>query len=163
MIRADGRTTTATIVQPVRGLRALATTPTLPRVGVTSIGSHCVLELYDSPTSLLDDPQAVLEALRKAAQAARATLLQTTHHQFSPHGITALALLAESHISVHTWPERGYAACDVFTCGPDTLPEAACMALVQAFECPRYFMRRFPRGERVAFPMPCRLTGTDPV
>lgn len=128
---------------------------------MNSIGSHCVLELHDSPRSLLDDPQVVLEALRKAAAAARATLLQTTHHRFLPHGITALALLAESHISVHTWPERGYAACDVFTCGPQTLPEAACMALVEAFECPRYFMRRFPRGEHTTSPAVSLRTGTD--
>lgn len=152
-----------TIVQPVPGLRGQATLPTVGSATVvTSIGSHCVLEIYDSPSSLLDDPQAVLEALRKAAVAARATLLHTTHHEFTPHGITALALLAESHISVHTWPERGYAACDVFTCGSETLPEAACMALVEAFESPRYLMRRFPRGERSVVPVQRLRTGTDP-
>ena len=136
--------------------------PSVGRHFVASIGSHCVLEIYDSPASLLDDPKAVVAALEHAAKAARATLLQTTHHRFMPHGITALALLAESHISVHTWPEKGYAACDVFTCGPQTLPEAACMALVHAFESPRYFMRRFPRGEQLAAPVLQLRTGSDP-
>ncbi len=106
-----------------------------------------MLEIYDSPSAVLDDPQAVVEALEKAAAAANATVLHTTHHRFEPHGVTALALLSESHISVHTWPEKGYAACDVFTCGERTLPEEACMALVEALQCPRYALRRFPRGE----------------
>lgn len=134
------------------GLRASPSLPTLryPRAPVTAIGSHCVLEIYDSPAALLDDPEAIERALRSAAEAARATLLQTSHHRFAPQGVTALALLAESHISVHTWPERGYAACDVFTCGSETLPEAACMRLVEALECQRYSMRRFPRGEEPA-------------
>lgn len=128
---------------------------------MTSIGSHCVLEIYDSPRALLDDPKAVLEALRAAAKAANATLLQTTSHRFEPHGVTALALLAESHISVHTWPERGYAACDVFTCGAETLPESACMALVHAFACPRYSLRRFPRGEQAPARAQSLRTGSD--
>jgi len=128
---------------------------------VTSIGSHCVLEIYDSPAALLDDPNAVVQALHSAAKAAKATLLQTTHHRFEPHGVTALALLAESHISVHTWPERGYAACDVFTCGTQTLPEAACMALVQAFESPRYSLRRFARGEDMPAHATALRTGSD--
>ena len=48
------------------------------------------------------------------------------HHRFEPQGVTGLALLAESHISIHTWPESGYAAVDVFTCGDHTMPENAC-------------------------------------
>ncbi len=137
---------------PGAGLRCRPTLPSLAvlSVPVTSIGSHCVLEIYDSPSAVLDDPQMVLEALRRAAKAACATLLQTTYHRFEPHGVTALALLAESHISVHTWPEKGYAACDVFTCGAETLPEEACMALVEALQCPRYALRRFPRGEEIS-------------
>ncbi len=128
---------------------------------MSTIGSHCILELYDSPARLLDDPQAVLEALRAAARAAKATLLQTTHHRFEPHGVTALALLGESHISVHTWPERGYAACDVFTCGGQTLPEAACMALIEALQCPRYFLRRLPRGDELSPTTKARHTSSD--
>lgn len=114
---------------------------------MTIVGSHCLLELYDCAPSLLDDPEHVLAALREAADAAKTTVLNTVHHRFQPHGVTAIALLAESHISIHTWPEHGTAACDVFTCGRENLPEAACRALVQAFACPRYEMRRIARGE----------------
>lgn len=114
---------------------------------MSTVGSHCILELYDCPSSLLDDPDTVLRALKRAALAAKSTLLSTTHHRFEPHGVTALGLLAESHISIHTWPERGYAACDLFTCGAQAEPEAACRLLVEAFECPRYTLRRLERGE----------------
>lgn len=128
---------------------------------MSTIGSHCILEIYDCPARLLDDPQAVIEALQAAALAANATLLQTTHHRFEPHGVTALALLAESHISVHTWPERGYAACDVFTCGDQTLPEAACMALIEALQCPRYSLRRIPRGGELSASAEAPRTNSD--
>ncbi|MEM6289969.1 MAG: adenosylmethionine decarboxylase [Myxococcota bacterium] len=114
-----------------------------------ALGSHCVLELYDCPAAVLDDVDAVLAALKTATDDAGATLLQLSHHRFAPQGLTALALLSESHISVHTWPERGYAACDVFTCGRETRPEAACMALVEALQCERYVLRRFPRGQEL--------------
>ncbi len=115
-----------------------------------SIGSHCVLELYDSPPALLDDPETIAAAIRVAAEAAGATLLHTSQHRFEPQGVTAMGLLAESHISVHTWPELGYAACDVFTCGEQTLPERACEALARALKAGRHEMRRFPRGQEVA-------------
>jgi S-adenosylmethionine decarboxylase len=66
-------------------------------------------------------------------------------HRFQPHGVTGLALLAESHISIHTWPESGYAAVDVFTCGDHTLPETACRVLVDEFGSQRHILRSFRR------------------
>ena len=113
---------------------------------MASIGSHCILELHGCPSSLLNDKHAVLEAIRKAAKLANSTLLNEVAHRFEPQGVTALALLAESHISVHTWPELGYAACDVFTCGDEAVPEMACHHLVEALEADRYELRRLPRG-----------------
>lgn len=111
-----------------------------------SIGSHCILELHDCPAELLDDKERVIDALRSAATKARATLLGEVAHRFEPQGVTALALLAESHISMHTWPELGYAACDVFTCGETCEPEQACMLLIEAMQAGRYDLRRFSRG-----------------
>lgn len=111
-----------------------------------SIGSHCILELYGCPETVLDDEARILTAVRGAAQAAGSTLLAEVSHRFDPQGVTALALLAESHISVHTWPELAYAACDVFTCGETCLPEEACRYLARALQAERYELEKVPRG-----------------
>ncbi len=113
---------------------------------VASIGSHCILELYDCPPGLLDDPIYIRDALREAAREAESTLLGELHHVFEPQGVTALVLLAESHISIHTWPELGYAAVDVFTCGAHTKPEKACDFLVRKLQARRHQLRKLPRG-----------------
>ena len=117
---------------------------------MSPLGSHFILEMYDCPPDRLDDAEHVLESLRTAARAARSTLLHESHHRFEPQGVTALALLAESHISVHTWPELGYAAADVFTCGSHTRPEAACQVLVSSLGADRHEIRKLTRGERPA-------------
>ncbi len=73
----------------------------------------------------LDDTSLIERTLIGSAHAAGATLLHVHVHGFEPQGVTGFALLAESHISIHTWPEEGRAVCDVFTCGDHTSPEAA--------------------------------------
>lgn len=98
-----------------------------------SPGVHCILELYHCQPELLNQVAFVRQTLQEATVKANATLIEMTIHQFHPQGITALALLAESHLSIHTWPETGYAAVDLFTCSPHTTPEPACLYLVQAF------------------------------
>ncbi len=114
------------------------------------VGAHYVLDLYDCPPALLDDLEFVKETLRKAAESAESTLLKDVSHKFHPQGVTALALLAESHISVHTWPEFGYAAADVFTCGDRADPRKACEFFVTAFQPKTYNMRRIARGPALA-------------
>lgn len=98
------------------------------------IGRHCIYELQGGNPLLLDDEDFITTALKKAAKAAGATLLNLVVHKFEPQGVTALALLAESHISIHSWPEHGYAAIDAFTCGAHTDPVAACRSLHDALE-----------------------------
>ena len=98
------------------------------------IGRHCVYDMGDGNPDLLDDEEFVKKALTEAASAAGATLLNLVSHKFEPQGVTALALLAESHISIHTYPEYGYAAVDAFTCGEHTNPESACRSLKDSFE-----------------------------
>lgn len=120
-----------------------------------------MLEMYGCPPAVLDSPDRVREALREAAKAAKATLLHETSHRFEPQGVTALGLLAESHISVHTWPELGYAAADVFTCGEHTLPEAACHLLVERLEATRFELRRLSRGVESPQVRPARAPVID--
>lgn len=97
-------------------------------------GKHCVLELYRACAHKLNDEAFIRDALADAARVSHATLLDIKTHPFVPQGVTGFALLAESHISIHTWPEHGYAAIDVFTCGEQTDPELACEYLAEAFE-----------------------------
>jgi S-adenosylmethionine decarboxylase len=101
------------------------------RDGMRFAGTHLIVDLWRA--SNLDDVDAVAGALRKAAHAAGATLLGVDLHRFTPNGgITGVAVLAESHISIHTWPEYAYAAVDVFMCG-DTKPHKAVEVLRGAF------------------------------
>ena len=109
------------------------------------VGKHCILELYSCSSRKLDDEAFLRSTITNAVQQAGATLLQLISHRFDPQGVTGLALLAESHLSIHTWPESGYAAVDVFTCGDHTMPELACHELVHALEAGRYSLRSFLR------------------
>ncbi len=90
------------------------------------VGKHCILELYECDQVKINDEAFLRTIITTAAKRAGAKLLNLITHRFEPQGVTGLALLAESHLSIHTWPEIGYAAVDVFTCGDHTLPEMAC-------------------------------------
>lgn len=98
---------------------------------MTTTGRHGLLELYGCPAAALDDPERVRAALHGGAAAIGAPVLGECVHHFDPHGVTAVLLVAESHLSCHTWPEAGYAAVDVFTCGRVT-PEAAVAPIAAA-------------------------------
>jgi len=110
------------------------------------LGRHCLLELHGCPAALLDDVEHVRAAVRLAAERSASALLSELHHRFAPQGVTAVGLLAESHVSVHTWPERGYVAVDVFTCGEHTRPREACLALVPHFGASHHELRELDRG-----------------
>ncbi|MGE5557751.1 MAG: adenosylmethionine decarboxylase [Bacillota bacterium] len=82
-----------------------------------TMGAHILADFWGCSYEKLDDAVFVMDSLRQAARAANMTVLDEKMHKFHPQGLTALLLLAESHISIHTYPEKGYAAIDVFTCG----------------------------------------------
>jgi S-adenosylmethionine decarboxylase len=117
---------------------------------VATLGRHCILEVYDSNPDHLNNEDFIKEAIKKAVIRSGATLLQLISHKFEPQGVTALALLSESHISIHTWPELNYAAIDVFTCGQHTNPDAACELLKQELKAGRSIVKIFSR----AIPIP---------
>ena len=86
------------------------------RDGIRFAGTHLLIEMWKA--SNLDDPREIEEALCRAARASSATVLHAHMHRFSPNGgVSGVVVLAESHISIHTWPEREYAAIDIFMCG----------------------------------------------
>ena len=110
-----------------------------------TVGKHCILELYGCDSARLDDEAFLRDTITAAAKRAGATLLNLITHAFEPQGVTGLALLAESHISIHTWPESGYAAVDVFTCGDHTMPERACAVLVAELAASDHKLTSFRR------------------
>ena len=112
------------------------------------IGVHYLAEMYDCPAASLQDVARVTAALRCAAEAAGLTWLDEAVHAFEPTGaagVTAIGLLSESHISVHTWPECGYAAFDIFMCG-DAKPELGVEALRKTFAPKRHEVAEHRRG-----------------
>ena len=112
---------------------------------IDMVGKHCILELYECDQIKLNDEAFLRTVITSAAKRAGATLLNLITHRFEPQGITGLALLAESHISIHTWPENGYAAVDVFTCGDHTMPEKACEIMRIEFCAKQYLLKNFER------------------
>lgn len=93
------------------------------------IGKHLTVDMYGCSFESLNDADFIKNAMLQAVDEAQMTLLDFTHHKFEPQGLTALALLAESHMSIHTYPEMGYAAIDVFTCGDHSRPDKAVQVL----------------------------------
>jgi S-adenosylmethionine decarboxylase len=85
-----------------------------------SNGRHLILDLYDCDQAVLDNYDQLSEYLETALRMANATILRIIGEKFKPQGVTLLALLSESHASIHTWPEIGYAAIDLYTCGDTT-------------------------------------------
>lgn len=112
-------------------------------------GIHCICELYECLPALLNDEQFVKQALREAANQGMATLLHEVSHRFHPQGVTALGLIAESHLAIHTWPEYSYAAVDVFTCGNRADAEKACRYLARTFQAGRYSLKSVARGSEI--------------
>lgn len=117
---------------------------------MNAIGTHILLELQDCNPQLLDDLEFVHRALEEAALAVGATIVGQSFHKFEPQGVTGILAIAESHISIHTWPEYGYAAVDVFTCGRSFSPRRAAELLVGRFGAGRHLLREFQRGPLTA-------------
>jgi S-adenosylmethionine decarboxylase len=82
-----------------------------------TVGAHVLADFWGCQFEKLDDAKLLMDTLRQAAKNAKMTILGEESYKFTPQGFTGLLLLSESHISIHTYPERGYAAIDVYTCG----------------------------------------------
>jgi len=113
-------------------------------------GKHLLLELYKCDSEKLNDESFLRCTLNKAAKLAKATVLNLISNKFEPQGVTAIALLAESHISIHTWPESNYSAVDIFTCGQNMLPELASQYLIEALQAEEHFLRVIERNPPAA-------------
>jgi S-adenosylmethionine decarboxylase len=115
------------------------------RNGVRCAGIHLIVDLHGAKG--LDDIDLVEATLRRCVAAAQATLLHIHVHHFQPNGVSGVAVLAESHISIHTWPDADYAALDVFMCG-NASPDACIPVLRDAFQADRVEVNEILRGQR---------------
>jgi len=106
---------------------------------------HLLLELYRCDREKLNDESFLRCILNRAAKLAKATVLNLISNKFEPQGVTAIALLAESHISIHTWPESNYSAVDIFTCGQNMKPDLSCKYLIEALKAEEHSLRVIER------------------
>jgi S-adenosylmethionine decarboxylase len=114
------------------------------RNGVRCAGVHLIVDLHGAKR--LNDIEHIEATLRRCVEAAKATLLHIHLHHFQPSGVSGVAVLAESHISIHTWPEAGYAALDVFMCG-SAEPDKCIPVLREAFSAKRVGVDEILRGK----------------
>lgn len=90
-----------------------------------ALGTHLLIEFYDCDQKVLNDERFLKKLFIEAAREAKATVVEQVFHRFSPHGVSGVVVISESHLALHTWPEYGYAAVDVFTCGTEIDPWVA--------------------------------------
>jgi S-adenosylmethionine decarboxylase len=113
---------------------------------LNALGKHLLLELKECNREVLDDLSFLQGVLVSAAEKAGATVLENYFHQFAPQGVSGAVLIAESHLSLHTWPEYGYAAVDIFTCGTTVDTEVAAELLIQKLESKDPSIMEIKRG-----------------
>lgn len=101
---------------------------------MNTIGTHIILDLWHVPEDILNNKSKIKKILLNAAKEANATIIHNFFHKFRPIGISGVVVIAESHISIHTFPESGYAGIDIYTCGDKTLPEKAMKYIIKEFK-----------------------------
>jgi len=114
---------------------------------LAALGRHFLIEYNDCNIDILDNLDSVREIMLLAAEKSGATVLKHFLHKFSPQGVTGVVIIAESHLAVHTWPEFGYAAVDIFTCGTKVDPLVAYRFIKESFQSAESSFREISRGE----------------
>jgi S-adenosylmethionine decarboxylase len=113
---------------------------------LNALGRHILVELQDCDRGVLNDLDLIREVMRQAAEDCGAEILGESFHRFSPQGVSGVVMIAESHLSIHTWPEYGYAAADVFTCGTMVKPEIAAEVLIEKLGSRNHEIKEIKRG-----------------
>ncbi len=106
---------------------------------------HLLVEYFKCDADTLEDKTLIESLLNQAAEAANVTIVQSVFHKYSPQGVTGVVIIEESHLSIHTWPEYGYASVDFYTCG-DGLPEKAHEVILEGLSAKRSEMLMVDRG-----------------
>jgi S-adenosylmethionine decarboxylase proenzyme len=114
---------------------------------MNALGIHVLAEYYSCNPEILNNREKVEQYLNEAAKVSGATIVATAFHGFNPHGVSGVVVIAESHLSIHTWPEYGYAAVDIFTCGESVDPWKAYKYLKERLESAHCFTKEIKRGQ----------------
>lgn len=115
-------------------------------IDLNALARHMLLELNGCEQPMLNDKDLIKQTLVDAATEAGAHVVETVFHKFNPYGLSGVVVIAESHITIHTWPEYGYAAVDVFTCGAPALADTLCATIGAKFNAERTTVRAVDRG-----------------
>ena len=113
---------------------------------MNALGTHLLLDLKECNPGILDDLEFIKQAMIGAADEAGATIVGESFHKFDPKGVTGIIAIAESHLCIHTWPEYGYAAVDIFTCGTSFKPRQAADLLIQRLQSNQPGITEIQRG-----------------
>lgn len=113
---------------------------------MSALGRHILAEFYGCPPETLNDIHAIERTMVDAALEAGAEVREVAFHKFSPQGVSGVVVISESHLAIHTWPELGYAAVDVFTCGQTVDPWVSCNYLKEHFTAERMSSQEILRG-----------------
>ncbi len=111
-----------------------------------TLGRHILIEFYNCNEETMASPELIEKYMNEAARIANATIVDSVFHHFNPYGVSGAVIISESHLAIHTWPEYGYAAVDVFTCGDKINPWTAFDYLEKVFEADRSESVEIPRG-----------------
>jgi S-adenosylmethionine decarboxylase len=112
---------------------------------IIGLGTHIIANLLGCPKELLEEVPTVRRILNEIVEEANLNKIGEVFHQFKPHGVTGIILLAESHISIHTWPESNTAAIDIFTCGEEGNAEKAFELALKKFKPQKYERKKVQR------------------
>ena len=113
---------------------------------MNALGRHILAEIHGCDANVLNDSTGVEQIMVEAALKAGAEIREVAFHKFSPQGVSGVVVISESHLAVHTWPEHGYAAVDVFTCGDSVNPWDACNYIVEQFRAQNFTASETLRG-----------------
>ena len=113
---------------------------------MNALGRQLLIELQDCDKEVLNNLGFLRDAMVAAAVDCGATVMGESFHHFSPQGVSGVLVIAESHLSIHTWPEYGYAAADIFTCGTSVEPEKAAEALIEKLGAKNHSLTEIQRG-----------------
>ena len=115
-------------------------------MGMQALGRHLLCEYHGCDRELLNRPDAIRTELLAAVARSGATPIEDFVHSFTPHGVTGIVVIAESHFAIHTWPEYGFAAVDLFTCGDSVDPWVAFEHLAKALRAATHSVVEMRRG-----------------